>query len=125
MDHIDRYCERTSQGLWAESLNTLSNLAFFLGAWWLWHEARSRDQLSSGVKLLLFWLVAFGMGSLLFHTFANTPTRWLDVLPIALFIITYLCLYAYRVAGLSLAITAALTVFLQLRPTSADSFPTS
>lgn len=123
MDHVDLYCERTSPALWAEPLNALTNLAFFLAAWWLWREARRHGQLSSGIKLLLFWLAAFGVGSLLFHTVANTPTRWLDVLPIALFVLTYLCLYAYRVAGLSLGVTAVLAVLFAFAAYIGRQFP--
>ncbi len=42
-------------------------------------------------------MIAFGVGSTLFHAFANTMTRWVDVLPIAAFIATYLWLYVRRV----------------------------
>jgi hypothetical protein len=123
MDHVDLYCERTGPGLWAEPSNALTNLAFLLAAWWLWREARQRDQLSSGVKLLLCWLVVFGTGSFLFHTFANTLTRWLDLLPIALFVLTYLCLYAYRMAGLGLVATAALAVLFAIGAYFGRQFP--
>jgi hypothetical protein len=123
MDHVDLYCERTTPGLWAEPLNAVTNLAFFFAAWWLWREARRQDQANGGVKLLLFWLIAFGIGSFLFHTFANTVTRWLDVLPIALFVLTYLCLYANRVTGLGLAATAALAVLFAIAAYIGRQFP--
>jgi Ceramidase len=123
MHHVDLYCERASPALWAEPLNALTNLAFFLAAWWLWREATRHDQIIRGIKLLLFWLAAFGTGSVLFHTFANTLTRWLDVLPIALFVLTYLCLYTYRVAGLGLAVTAALAVLFIIAAYIGRQFP--
>ena len=30
---VDLYCERTSPVFWAEPVNALTNLAFFLAAW--------------------------------------------------------------------------------------------
>jgi hypothetical protein len=123
MDHVDLYCERTGPALWAEPLNALTNIAFLLSAWWLWRDARRHSQLSSGIKLLLFWLAAFGVGSFLFHTFANTPTRWLDVLPIVLFVVTYLCLYAYCVANQSFVVTATLAVLFVIGAYFARQLP--
>jgi hypothetical protein len=68
-------------------------------------------------------LVAFGLGSFLFHTFANTVTRWLDVLPISLFVVTYLCLYAYRVANQTYAATTALAALFVIAAFIGRQFP--
>ena len=38
MDAVDHYCERTDPGIWAEPLNALTNLAFIIAAWLLWHD---------------------------------------------------------------------------------------
>ena len=33
---IDLYCERTAPGLWEEPINALTNLSFFVAAWFAW-----------------------------------------------------------------------------------------
>jgi hypothetical protein len=93
MGTVDLYCERLGPGLLAEPLNATTNLAFFIAAWRLWRRARDAGKLTGGVILLLILLVAFGIGSSLFHTFATPMTHILDVLPIALFMCAYLWLY--------------------------------
>lgn len=74
MGTVDLYCERLGPGLLAEPLNAITNLAFFIAAWLLWRQSRIAGSLTGGVILLLALLVAFGVGSSLFHTFA-TPDR--------------------------------------------------
>ncbi len=83
---VDSYCERLGPGLWAEPLNALTNGAFVLvGLWMFWR--------SGGLpmaRVLSAMIVAIGIGSGLFHTYA---TRWAglaDVLPILGFILTYI-----------------------------------
>jgi len=93
MRTVDLYCERLGPGLFAEPLNAITNLALFIAAWLLWRQAGQTGKLTGGVTLLLTLLVAFGIGSSLFHTFATPITRILDVLPIALFMFAYLWLY--------------------------------
>jgi hypothetical protein len=50
-------------------------------------------------------------------------TRWLDVLPVALFVMTYLYLYASRVAGLSPAVTSALVLIFAIAAYVGRQFP--
>jgi hypothetical protein len=33
---VDIYCERLGPGLWAEPLNAVTNVAFFVAAWLAW-----------------------------------------------------------------------------------------
>ena len=92
---VDNYCERLDPGFWAEPLNALSNGAFILAAAYafrLWRQgARDRPGL---------WLIAVaasvGIGSFLFHTFANRWSLLADVLPIAVFIYSYFLLAMRR-----------------------------
>lgn len=93
MGTVDLYCERLGPNLLAEPLNAFTNLALFVAAWLLWRWASRAGRRTTGIILLLSLLVAFGVGSSLFHTFATPTTRILDVLPIALFMFTYLWLY--------------------------------
>ena len=83
---IDAYCERTDASYWSEPINAVTNLAFVLGAAWVWRHA-------AGVPLargLCCILALIGLGSWLFHTHA---TRWAavaDVAPIAAYVLTYI-----------------------------------
>jgi hypothetical protein len=98
---VDLYCERVDPGLWAEPVNTLTNLAFFLAAWAIWELARRSRALSAGIWLLIGLMVAIGVGSTLFHTFAAKWARILDVVPILLFQLSYLWLYSREILKLS------------------------
>ena len=100
MEAIDLYCERTGPGLWAEPLNAVTNAAFFVSAWFVWRLAQHSGGPDGGVRMLLGLMIAIGIGSSLFHTFANAATRALDVLPIALFVLAYLWLYCRKIIGI-------------------------
>lgn len=84
---IDLYCERTDAAFWAEPVNAVSNAAFLVAAafaWRQWSRAGGRD----GPALALIALVAvIGIGSFLFHTFANRWSLLADVIPIQLFML--------------------------------------
>lgn len=85
---IDNYCERTGPELWSEPINALTNLAFFAaGVWGLVLVRRNRT--GGFAETLAWWVILIGIGSALFHTFANRLTVWMDVLPIALFVFAY------------------------------------
>jgi hypothetical protein len=108
-DPIDAYCERLDAGFFAEPLNAATNLAFILAAWlafrfWLRVDATSlaRHRRRDGASLVLVLLVALiGVGSFLFHTFADRWSVLADVVPIGIFIYAALALVLRRFAGLS------------------------
>lgn len=96
---VDLYCERTGPEFWAEPLNALSNLAFFAaGLWGVW-QVRKRGT-GTFAEVLAWWVVAIGVGSSLFHTFANRGTVWADVLPIAGFTLAYTLFNLRRFLGM-------------------------
>ncbi|KQT43045.1 hypothetical protein ASG43_16080 [Aureimonas sp. Leaf454] len=108
-DPIDAYCERIDASFWAEPLNAASNLAFILAAalalrLWRRHDAatgtrrRRRDLASLGLVVLV---AAIGVGSFLFHTFADRWSVLADVVPIGIFIYAALALVLRRLAGWS------------------------
>ncbi|MEO3389430.1 ceramidase domain-containing protein [Mesorhizobium sp. CAU 1741] len=98
--HVDLYCERTGPEFWSEPINALTNLAFVAaGLWGVW---MARKQRADGFVLLLcWWVVAIGIGSFLFHTFANQLTIWADILPIAGFTLAYTLFNLRRFLGYS------------------------
>jgi hypothetical protein len=107
---IDSYCERLDPSFWAEPVNAASNGFFLLAAvyaFWLWRQEERPDWPS-------LWLIAVtaivGVGSFLFHTFANRWSLLADVLPIAVFIYSYFLLAMRRFLLLGMLSAAAITV---------------
>lgn len=96
---VDLYCERAGAGLLAEPLNALTNAAFFVAAWVTLRDTRSYSSRPPELVLLIGLITAIGVGSSLFHTFAMTWARVLDVAPILLFQLAFIYLYAIRVMG--------------------------
>lgn len=102
--YIDGYCERLQPGLWAEPLNALSNLAFWLAAFLVWWHGRlafagSRRAAHRDIDALLIMMALIGAGSLLFHTVATAWAKALDVFFIAVYLHFYLSVYAHRALG--------------------------
>ncbi len=103
---IDLYCERIGAGLFAEPINALTNAAFFIAAWAAWSLARRSNDLSTAIWVLIALSIAVGTGSALFHTFATGWARILDEVPILLFQLWYLWLYARRIVRLRIVLAA-------------------
>lgn len=81
---IDLYCERQGPEFWAEPVNALTNLAFVAAGIWGLYQVR-RNRTGAAAVAMCWWVIAIGIGSWLFHTFANHLTIWADILPIATF----------------------------------------
>lgn len=92
-EYIDNYCERLDPGLFAEPLNLVSNLAFIIGAIYVWPKVRH----DRGAQILTIILFAIGVGSALFHSFAERWSLLADVIPIQIFILAYLFFATRRI----------------------------
>lgn len=107
---IDLYCERAGVGFWAEPINAVSNGAFLLAAalaFASWRAAGGRD----GFTLFLIGVVAAtGIGSFLFHTYANRWSLLADVIPITIFIYAFFLLAMRRFLRLGWIAAALLTL---------------
>jgi hypothetical protein len=98
---IDQYCERTDFSLLSEPLNLLTNAGFIAAAYYLNKSFSKKNALlRPGAKLLNLIIFVIGVGSALFHSFANRWSMISDVAPIALFIFCYFWLYLRHVVGL-------------------------
>ncbi len=100
---IDIYCERLSAEFWAEPVNALSNISFVIAAWYawvLWKKQPSRTGSSRSIPFLAITIVLIGLGSFLFHTFANRWSMLADVAFITLFMYVYLGTLLRKVFGL-------------------------
>lgn len=83
---LDFYCERLGPFFWSEPINAISNLAFILAGVY----GISIGQKNFWVVLLSVEAIMIGIGSFLFHTFANVWSNLTDVIPIQIFILTFL-----------------------------------
>lgn len=103
---LDLYCERLDPSFWSEPVNALSNLIIF-GAGLLFirsvlRVSRKRAIAPDLTFLFLGLLISVvGIGSFLFHTFANKWSLLADVLPILIFIGLAFGIYLRRIFNLS------------------------
>ena len=114
---LDQYCERLGPGFWAEPLNAVTNLSFIIAAAALYLQwQRTPNRPITGLLLILN-VFAVGIGSFLFHTFANQWSELADILPITIFINLYLLLAIRTFLGASWLMAAAATAaFIVLSP---------
>jgi hypothetical protein len=94
--YVDLYCERLAPGLFGEPLNLLSNTAFLVAAWLVARNARRQGALRGDITLLAILMAVVGVGSMVFHALATTWAMWLDLLPIFVFQLAFLWIYARR-----------------------------
>jgi hypothetical protein len=115
---LDLYCERLAPGLRGEPLNAISNAGFLVAAGVGWAACRRSGRADAATPALAALVAVIGVGSFLFHTFANGWSVIADTAPITLFIYSYLGLVLRRFFGLGwVAVGAFLLLFL------ASSFP--
>ena len=112
---LDEYCERLNASFWAEPINALTNFAFLLAAacaYGFWCRQQRKDW---PALVLIIVVMITGIGSFLYHTFANVWSALADVIPIALFIHIYLFVALNRFLKLkwwlALLITLGFLVF--------------
>ncbi len=97
---LDVYCERVAAGLWAEPVNALTNLLIVAAGFFGLARVRARHA-GLYAEVLCWWVVAIGLGSLLFHTTAVELTKWADIVPIATFTLALALFCLRRFARLS------------------------
>ncbi|SMX49526.1 ceramidase domain-containing protein [Maliponia aquimaris] len=81
---VDGYCERMVPEFWAEPVNAVTNLAFVLAAAFMWRRTFGLGRVLCGILGLI------GVGSFLFHTFAQAWAGVVDVLPILVYVLVYI-----------------------------------
>ena len=116
IEFIDLYCERTAPGFWNEPVNAISNLGFLFAAMIAWQASKKRVGVAAdALEITLFVLAAMiGVGSFLFHTFANTHAELADVIPIWSFVALYILVVIYRSTGQDLRRTTRIAAIAGL-----------
>ena len=104
--YIDQYCERLAPGFLAEPLNLLTNLAFIVAALCVYLLARRNAVLTPAVLSLVLLIALTGIGSALFHAFANAWSVWADIIPIILFQVVFILAFSRRVLRLGVSVSA-------------------
>lgn len=97
---IDIYCERVGAAFWAEPINALTNLAFIAAAVFAWRRADTAEGIDWTLRGLAVLAGLVGVGSFLFHTFAQAWSGAADVLAIWLFALAYTFISLNRFFGL-------------------------
>jgi Ceramidase len=114
-DKVYSYCERGGDpSFWGEPLNAISNGAFIvaglIAAVQLARAERTDRALFEWVLVAL--VLAIGVGSFLFHTYATVWSIPFDTVPISLFMVGYLGYALCRFVGLGwIGIVVALALF--------------
>jgi hypothetical protein len=100
---IDQYCERTAQGLLGEPLNLVTNLSFIIAGLSILKFVKKNPHIQQrpGSQLLPVLMITIGLGSALFHSLANLWSMWADIIPIGVFVLTYLWLFLRHEAKVS------------------------
>jgi hypothetical protein len=125
---IDIYCERTDPSFWAEPVNAITNAAFLIAAYVLYRAYRQTYR-PTGQRdwpsiVLIALIAVIGVGSFLFHSFANNWSMLADVIPIALFIWFYLFAFLRRFATTRwVVVIAAYAAFAALNWAIANYVP--
>lgn len=108
---LDGYCERAQNPeFWAEPWNAITNAAFIIAALICFLIARRQDRLDGPVLWLTSFTAIIGIGSFLFHTYAQVWAALLDTTPIMLFILSYFTIAMRCFAGFGWGRSIALTI---------------
>ncbi|MCP4761518.1 MAG: ceramidase [archaeon] len=126
---IDIYCERTSCDFWAEPLNAVTNFVFMILAIVAFRNYMKTfkpesEKIDKNMVFLIFLVFSIGVGSFLFHTFANELTLFFDVFPIMLFAIWYFAVGQIKVLKFKLQNAAiGIIIFICLLLVMGRIFP--
>ncbi|MEQ1789821.1 MAG: ceramidase domain-containing protein [Rickettsiales bacterium] len=128
-ENIDIYCERTDASLWSEPVNAITNIAFFIAAYFAYQLWKTSSRKPDTLALVVL-LAIIGAGSSLFHTFGNKWSMLADIIPIGIFIHVAICSIFFRVLKLRLPLAVLCTLlfggfsfyFKDLLPHTFNSF---
>jgi hypothetical protein len=108
--YIDLHCERLQDGLFEEPFNTLSNLVFFVVAYFLVKNHKNRPLLAN---VLIALVLCFAVGSIIFHSSARMWGALMDSVPIALYSIIYVVAFGRQIMRTNwLGVLALLGLFI-------------
>lgn len=98
---IDIYCERVDASFWSEPVNALTNLSFIIAGFYGLYLARKTGRLEFHIIWLIFLAFSIGIGSFLFHTLAERWAMLADVIPIMVFVVSFILLACRKFLSLT------------------------
>lgn len=101
LSHWYGVCERHAEGLLAEPLNAVSNLAFLCVAVAIYRYYKSNEDIKLhriwDVQVMTFLIFIIGINSIVFHSYPTQVTELMDTIPIVLFIMIYFVSVIFRI----------------------------
>jgi len=122
--YISQYCERAGDGLLSEPFNTLSSLAFFVSAHFVYRLLKTHAIKSFSYRILFILLVLIGIGSVLWHSFRNPIALVLDAIPVYVFFFTIVFLLLKRLTKSKIKTSVILACFFVILVLATNFFPT-
>lgn len=86
------HCEK-SWGLISEPIDTISNIAFFISAYFIYALFKRNNIKDDYLQILLILVLLIGTGSTIYHAFRNPFTLIADQLPIYVFVVYSIYLF--------------------------------
>ena len=80
------YCERISASVFAEPVNLITNLAFFISAIFTYKLIKEKNVKDSIYRVLPWLILLIGLGSISYHSFRGPVTLLFDAVPIYIFL---------------------------------------
>ncbi len=118
------YCEQGLINHLFEPLNTISNLFFVVSAVLLFFYFKKKKITDFKSKLFIGLILLIGMGSLIWHIVPMMATFFLDVIPIAMFLVVYLFFLLEKIVANKKIAMLVLGVYLLLVILGFIIFPT-
>lgn len=80
------YCERTSASIFAEPVNLITNLAFFISAVFTYKLIKAKNIKGSIYHFFPWLILLIGLGSTSYHSYRGSVTLLFDSVPIYIFL---------------------------------------
>ena len=87
---MSTYCEGGVGLFYTQPVNTISNIALLIAAYFAYRLIRTKHVNNKTVKILPFILAVTGIGSILWHGMPNLLTNFADTLPLSAFVLVSL-----------------------------------
>ena len=118
------YCERVGDEFYSEPVNAISNIAFFVSAFFVYRLLKKNNIKHFSYWFLFALLLLVGTGSLLYHTFRNPFTLALDAIPIYIFFLTFIYVLLERLTKSRSIAAFLLAGFFVVQILASYTFPT-
>ena len=87
---MSTYCESGTGLFYTQPINTISNIALLISAYFAYQLIRTNHVDNRTIKILPLILAATGIGSIFWHGMPNLVTNFADFLPLSMFVLVSL-----------------------------------